>query len=396
MKKIGIWLESVPYSGGVYQFTLTYVELISLVKKIIGQEIEIYAIVADKNWEKHILQNNTVLNYDKVLFFKYSLVDKIFRKILIHNILLIKLWRLINHLSLFSYSRIYKEKIDFILYPSQETLASELKINSISTIHDLMHLNENYPEVSEPGTIRSRNYQYKLICKYSKYILVNSQIGADHVKLAYQKYLTGTLIILPELPPPYIYHYKENKKLPSTQKKYKLPAKYFFYPAQFWAHKNHEVILDAIYYLKSKEINVKFVFAGSKKNNYENIINIIKNYSVADQIHILGYVTDDEMIDLYVNCYALVYSSQFGPSNIPLVEALFLGIPVITSNKYAMPQQVHGAGILFDPNNYRDLAEKLEMIWNNEKVRAEYSLLSYSLKEKIDYYSHALKLSSIV
>ena len=63
--------------------------------------------------------------------------------------------------------------------------------------------------------------------------------------------------------------------------------------------------------------------------------------------------------------------SYFGPTNIPPLEAMALGCPVAVSNKYAMPEQVGDAGLLFDPDSPEEMAACIKKMWQSEELRQE-------------------------
>ena len=61
--------------------------------------------------------------------------------------------------------------------------------------------------------------------------------------------------------------------------------------------------------------------------------------------------------------------SYFGPTNIPPLEAMALGCPVAVSDKYAMPEQVGDAGLLFNPNSPKEIAECIRKLWCDNALR---------------------------
>ena len=95
-----------------------------------------------------------------------------------------------------------------------------------------------------------------------------------------------------------------------------------------------------------------------KKNNFNAIIKLIEKYNLTSNIIILGYVSDQELLSLYKSAIAMVFPSLIGPTNIPPMESLLLGCPLIVSNAYAMPEQVVQA----NKWNYEKFNAKLELI----------------------------------
>ena len=96
----------------------------------------------------------------------------------------------------------------------------------------------------------------------------------------------------------------------------------------------------------------------------------------------MGFVSDEQVMYLYQNAVALVMPTYFGPTNIPPLEAMALGCPVIASNKYAMPEQIGDAGLLFDPDSPEELATCVERVWNNEELRQNMIAKGYEQSKK--------------
>lgn len=83
----------------------------------------------------------------------------------------------------------------------------------------------------------------------------------------------------------------------------------------------------------------------------------------------LGFVDDGNISYLYRHATAMVMPSYFGPTNIPPLEAMALGCPVAVSKKYAMPEQVGDAGLLFAPDSPQEIADCIERLWVDESLR---------------------------
>jgi len=52
-------------------------------------------------------------------------------------------------------------------------------------------------------------------------------------------------------------------------------------------------------------------------------------------------------------------------------EAFYLGVPVVSSNVCALPEQVGDAGLLFNPHDIEDMTEKIYKIWTDEGLRKD-------------------------
>ena len=113
--------------------------------------------------------------------------------------------------------------------------------------------------------------------------------------------------------------------------KYGIAGDYFFYPAQFWAHKNHVRILEALVILREEGWRAKVVFVGGDKGNLGHVENFIRANDLAEQVYCLGYVPSDSMRGLYEGCIAVIMPTYFGPTNLPPLEAWATERPLIYS-----------------------------------------------------------------
>ena len=156
--------------------------------------------------------------------------------------------------------------------------------------------------------------------------------------------------------------------------KFKLPEKFLFYPAQFWYHKNHIRLIKAFHLIKKNHgIKIPLVLVGSAKGHYEKIYQemmaLIKKENMMEQVVHLGYVSEKEIVALYKRSTALVFPSLIGPTGIPFLEAMVLGTPTICSNLFEIPNQIGDAGVLFDPFDINDMADKIYKVWTDEDLR---------------------------
>ncbi len=200
---------------------------------------------------------------------------------------------------------------------------------------------------------------------------------------------------MPFVPPFYLLNSREV----DVKSKYSLPDRYIFYPAQFWEHKNHINLFEALKILKTDGVDVDLVLVGSKNtknNNYEKSMNAIERLGLSDRVHILGYVPNDDTYSLYTNAVATTFVSLTGPTNIPPVEALLTGCPLICSNVYAMPEQVGDAALLIEPKNPVDIAEKIKRIWQDENLRGELRKKGFQRTQKYGQKDFDLILGALI
>jgi glycosyltransferase involved in cell wall biosynthesis len=231
------------------------------------------------------------------------------------------------------------------------------KLNYITTVWDLCHRETpEFPEVRDFNTffIREKNYQHNF--GPALFTVTDSERLADMAS-HYYGIERNRFIAMPFAPTPFLEKVYALQSA-DVSKKYSLEAEYFFYPAQFWAHKNHIRILQALLILRddhSWKPNV--VFSGKDCGNLAHIEKFIQTNRLESQVKILGFVPSTDMRGLYENAMAVVMPTYFGPTNLPPLEAWSLGIPLIYSAQ--LIEQTGNAALLIDPDNAIELAEAM-------------------------------------
>jgi glycosyltransferase involved in cell wall biosynthesis len=356
MTKIGILFDVDRKNGGSFQMSTN--NLLVIIKNFKKLKIEFVILVHKRNLELE----NLNLKYQIV---KLSISDYFF--LIISNIPIFKyLFCKFNFESLFE-KKLIKNNIKLLIFFSITWKGLLLKkIAFISSVLDVCHVDfwkkKKFKEISSI-VFYVREYLYKKILPSSFRIIAESNdLKIKIVKL--YKLKSNCIVSIPNLPSSLLYN-KKKTKTESVIKKYNIPEKFYFYPAQFWEHKNHLVILKAIKNFKSKKKDINFVFCGRDKGYLANIQNRINEYGIEKNITILGYVDDSELFLLYRLCEAIVMPSYFGPSNIPPVEAWSLKVPVL----YSSLNRSHGknACLYFNADSSTQLSKAILKLNSNKK-----------------------------
>lgn len=276
-------------------------------------------------------------------------------------------WRAIGRRFHYGIKTLHREGCDLWIFPSSEPLTYQAGVPALGMIHDLMHRYErHFREYSAPKYY-IREKHYRAMCREARGILVNSELGKRHVHESYG--LDPSRIhILPEVRPK---HILQTQTPDGFERRYRLPEKFLFYPAQFWEHKNHHGLIRAAAALRDRLPDLELVFAGFKTNMYGPAVKLVHEMSLQHQVHFLGYVPDADMPELYRQARALIYPSFCELTAIPPLEAFATGCPVAVSNAYAMPEQAGDAALVFDPRSVADIAETMYKLWTDDDLCRE-------------------------
>jgi glycosyltransferase involved in cell wall biosynthesis len=152
------------------------------------------------------------------------------------------------------------------------------------------------------------------------------------------------------------------EQLRATRERLQLPARFLFYPAQFWVHKNHLRLIEAFAVALTQMPDLKLVLTGKKRDEYETVMAAVARLGLGDRVIHLGYVAQEDLQTIYQLATALVMPSLFESVSIPIYEAFQAGTPVAASGILAMPEQVGDAGVLFDPMSVASISQAILQI----------------------------------
>jgi glycosyltransferase involved in cell wall biosynthesis len=145
---------------------------------------------------------------------------------------------------------------------------------------------------------------------------------------------------------------------------------FLFYIGTDFAHKNLGILLDAMLVLKKTKPELQLVFAGKKDRNYLAIEERAEGLGLEDNIHVLGFVSEGQKLWLFKNAKLYVFPSLSEGFGIPALEAMAYGLPVVASNKTAIPEVCGDAAAYFDPEDPDSIAKTILNVLGDEKLRA--------------------------
>ena len=235
---------------------------------------------------------------------------------------------------------------------------------------DLQHrINPHFPEVSAGGEWKGREELFRNLLPRATRIFACNERGRQEMIDFYQV-LPRSVSILPHPTPTDCLKPVSETLGEETRRKFGLPAGYLLYPAQFWAHKNHVLILRSIAWLKEQHgIGISVAFVGSDKGNLPYLKRVASRLGIEPLVYFPGFVSRSELIGLYKGALALSYTSYFGPENLPPLEAMALGCPVICTRFDGAVEQLGDAACLVDLADPSDLGNAVLRVKQDQAYR---------------------------
>jgi glycosyltransferase involved in cell wall biosynthesis len=220
----------------------------------------------------------------------------------------------------------------------------------VCTHWDLQHLIQPwFPEVSSEGIWELRQKVYtKAFARAVRVIVANEtakQEIVENTPVARER-----VLVLPHPTPEF--EIPPASELAAKQQFAELgiAAPFLFYPAQFWSHKNHIGALRVLDELnKQSKERFTLVFTGSDQGNLTYVREKAAQLGIESQVRYLGFVDQALLVELYRQAFCLLYLTYFGPENLPPLEAMKFGCPVIASKVAGAAEQYADAAILVEP-----------------------------------------------
>nr|WP_242482228.1 glycosyltransferase [Thiocystis violacea] len=150
------------------------------------------------------------------------------------------------------------------------------------------------------------------------------------------------------------------------------PGGYLLYPANFWAHKNHERLLLGFQAARRKGLadHIKLVCTGAPGAGMERVRGCLAALRLERHVCLPGYVSDADLAMLVRHAVGVVFPSLYEGFGLPVLEAMTAEVPVACSRCTALPEVAGDAAIYFDPQAPADIARAICLLTGDERERA--------------------------
>jgi glycosyltransferase involved in cell wall biosynthesis len=135
-------------------------------------------------------------------------------------------------------------------------------------------------------------------------------------------------------------------------------------------HKNLTGLIDAFNrVLKTAGDELQLVIVGNSYKDYDMPERVIAERGLDQHVILMDYIEDDSLETLYRNTEMLVLPSLYEGFGFPILEAMKFDVPVIGANTTSIPEVLGNAGLLVDPLNPEEIAEKIISLLTSHQLR---------------------------
>lgn len=253
------------------------------------------------------------------------------------------------------------DKIDVYFCPFGTLWPRPVKIPSVLTFHDMQE--RFYPEHFSQAELTERFFHYDWSLRMADAVVTISNFTRQMATR-----LTGisgskcqVVHHVPDELPPFEKPHRENVLL--------TPGKFFFYPANFWRHKNHRLLLKAFAEFSAGSPSISLVCTGSLLKRESEWDAAVSESGLNGRVHHLGKVSRREISWLFHHALALVFPSLFEGFGIPLIEAMQAQCPIVCGNNTSQPEVAGNAALYFDASDVASLSRALSRITLDAALR---------------------------
>ncbi len=250
-------------------------------------------------------------------------------------------------------------------------------IRSVVTIHDLIH--ERYPEQYNPVDVKIYTKKFRHACMHADKIIAISEqtkkdiiefykTPGDKIKVCYQSCNPAFGKTVGD----------EEKKL--VKERYGLPDKYFLSVGSIIERKNLLNICKALFLLKD-ELDIPLVVIGDGGKYKNQVKEYLKEKGLEKRVIFLSdsrsakssssYQSAVDFPAIYQSAIAMIYPSFFEGFGIPVLEALWSRLPVITSNVSCLPEAGGNGAFYVDPGSAAEIAAAMKQVYSDKALASD-------------------------
>jgi glycosyltransferase involved in cell wall biosynthesis len=250
-------------------------------------------------------------------------------------------------------------------------LGRQAAVKTIGWIPDFQHI--HLPEFFTPEECIHRDREFLSICANSDKVIVSSECTrSDLLTLSPEHAHKAELLRFVASPLPLT----DAASLPDLQRLYRFDGHYFLLPNQFWAHKNHRVVISALQRLKKQNKSFLVLATGSTKDYrnpsyFSSLMQSAAECDVLDSFRVLGQIPFDHLACLMRHAVAFINPSRFEGWSTSVEEAKSMGKQIVLSDIPVHREQAPARGFFFPAENPDALADALIVAYNGFDRRAD-------------------------
>ncbi len=251
-----------------------------------------------------------------------------------------------------------------LLHSMAFVLPAWLPAPAVVTVYDLsfMHSPESFPPLQR-WYLQQQTAQ---ACRRARRVITISQSGRQDVHRFFGVPLPQIDVVTPGVDA--VYRPLPREDVAAFRREQKLPPRFVLHVGTLQPRKNIPLLLEAFSRVPLSDVHL--VLVGGKGWLYDEIFARVAALGLQERVRFTGYVPDEALPLWYNAADLLAFPSLYEGFGLPVVEAMACGTPVVAANTSSVPEAAGTAGLLFDPQDAVELAERITAVLQDPVLAA--------------------------
>lgn len=236
------------------------------------------------------------------------------------------------------------------------------RVRSMGWIYDFQHL--HLPQIFPDEHRRIRDLEFRSIARGCDRVILSSEAARTDFE-AFQPDAAHKARVLRFVPDVDVAGAGTPRA--ELERRYGFSGRYFLLPNQFWVHKNHAVVIDALAELRASGEEALVLATGHGDDprapgHFQSLVERARRLGVSDAFRTLGVIPHADVLSLMRHADAMINPSLFEGWNTAVEEAKALARPVVLSSIAPHLEQAPESALYFDPHDARELAGRMRTV----------------------------------
>jgi glycosyltransferase involved in cell wall biosynthesis len=240
----------------------------------------------------------------------------------------------------------------------------------VVSVHDVSFL--EHPEYFPWTRARQLQWTVRRTVRRAAKVLTGSEFSRKSILKVYGDLDEDKVVVVPNAAAPEFRPLSRDAATAAVRDRFHIPTPFLLSVGDLQPRKNQIGLIQAFARLVRAypQLKHRLVLAGKETWFAGRVREAARESGVEDRIRFLGFVSDQDLLQLYNACDLFVFPSFYEGFGLPALEAMACGRAVVCANTTALPEVVDGAAIVCDPYNADEIARAIADLLLDGELRA--------------------------
>ncbi len=240
----------------------------------------------------------------------------------------------------------------------------------VVSVHDVSFL--EHPEYFTPARARQLQWTVRRTVHRAARILTGSEFSRASILRVYGDLAEEKVVVVPNAAASGFRPISHEAALAAVRERFHIRGPFLLSVGDLQPRKNQTGLIRAFARLvrAHPQLRQNLVLAGKETWFGDRVHEAARNSGAGDRIHFTGFVSDEDLLQLYNACDVFVFPSFYEGFGLPALEAMACGRAVACSSTSALIEVVDSAAILFDPYSTEEIARALADLLLDSELKA--------------------------